>query len=126
MDEHPRTANWKAGAKHIHVCKDSGARCRRGSWTCAGMEREQRGPLSRVVEFVGQRLESADCAARIYHCWRFGARAVVWQIHGRPALRSDRLDERDVYRQRSARTGKKSLPRIAVRLRHRRHPLRPR
>ena len=64
-----------------------------------------------LVEFVGKRLEPADCPAG-FHIRRWAcSRAASRKIDGRSAVRADCLDKCHIYRQRSARPGKKSCAR---------------
>src|SRR5262249_42705531 len=47
---------------------------------------------------------------------RLRSHTAVWQVDGRSAFRPDRLDKRDLYRQRSAGSGKKSCTRACRRV----------
>src|ERR1700736_1296233 len=72
-----------------------------------------------MVGFVGERLESADCATWLhFHGWP-GARFDFRQIDGWSGLCPNRLDQCHVSWQRSARSRPKSCPRAFDWLRHR-------
>ena len=120
LDQHARPRDRQARAEYIHVREDGGARGSRSDRLVAGLERKQRRTFIRVVGFVGKRVEPPNRPAWFGRRWRACACLSFWQSNGRPAFCANRLDQRHVYRQRSARPGAQPRARIVGRLRDRR------
>src|SRR5204862_1985065 len=64
-----------------------------------------------MVGFVGERLESANCATRFHVGWWLSAPVAFREIDGRAAFRTNGVDQRHLPRKRSTRSRKKSCPR---------------
>src|SRR2546430_6429797 len=101
MNEYERNWSREDCPEHIHLCKNGSPRRGGGDRFVVRLARSQCGAECGVVEFVGERLESADCAARFYIRRWTCSRAAFRKIDGRSVVRADRLDECHICRQRS-------------------------
>src|SRR5205814_6267565 len=105
LDKHARTRDREVRPEHLYLCENSRAPRSDRHWAFVRLEGGQRCSFSELVGFVEERLESADRAAW-FHNRRWACDCVaLWQSNGGPTFRPNRLDERDVYWQRSARPG---------------------
>ena len=111
LDEHARARDRQNCPEHIYLCKNRRAGRRRDDRLIVRLARQFRCAKLVLVGLVGQWLESAGSAARSHSHRRIRSDAALRKIDGWPPFRPDRLDQRDVHRQRSARSGKKSRAR---------------